>query len=147
VDLLVAQILDATDLLPGEDVRLRRREAKDIVNPLLKIGRAPLLAKKFEHVRLRDNDINATQIEKILEIGRRALRDEGQHAHVVAVLDDTRHFIDLSQLRPAKQTAGDTDGPGVLAGPDDRLAGRILKRFGNGLSANRNNSATHKQQQ
>jgi hypothetical protein len=146
VDLLAAQILKTPDRLPGDDVRLRRRKTKDVVHPLLKIGCAPLFAEELKYVRLCDNDINTTQIEKIFEIGRGALRDERHHSHVVAILDDTRHLVDLTQLCPAQQTARDADGPGVLALPNSRLIRRILKRFGNGLGVNRSNDAANKQQ-
>src|SRR5215471_3099294 len=115
IDLLASQILEALDLVAGENMQLRYRQAHDVVNALLKTLRLSLRAEILEHIRLRDRDVDATQVKKIVKIRRRPARHDRQHAHIVAVVDHRRYFVGHAHLAAGQEAADNADGPRILA--------------------------------
>jgi len=86
IDLLAAQILKRLDVIARQNVQFRDRHPDHVLNAALKIGRFALGAKIFEHVGLGDRRVDATQVQQIVEIGRRAIRYDRQNPQVVAVV-------------------------------------------------------------
>src|SRR5262245_64647637 len=96
--LLAAQILDRADLLFRDDMRFRGREAENVMDALVEIGCRALGAEEFEHIRLRDRDVDAAQVEQVFEVGGGALGDERHHAQIFAVGDRKSTRLNSSHL-------------------------------------------------
>jgi len=75
------------------------RQADDVVDPVLEVGRLALGAEIFEHVGLGHGDVDPAQIEQVVEIGRCPVGNHRKHAKIVAVVEDLRQFVREGQCR------------------------------------------------
>src|SRR5262249_38668230 len=66
INLPAAQIFERANIGLRQDVHLRNRETKNVVNPVLQVRRFALGPKVFEHIGLRDSEIDAPQIQQIV---------------------------------------------------------------------------------
>src|SRR5919201_6704067 len=100
-------------------MQLRDGETQNVVNPLLQIWRFTLGSEVFENVRLRNGEIDAAEIENIIKVRGRAIRDHRQYTQIVAIVEHLAQLIGESHVGAVDETAGNAHGPGILALPDD----------------------------
>src|SRR5258708_18028010 len=86
----------------------------------------PLRAKKFEDVRLGDCDIDASQVEQIVNIRGGAAGHGWQHAHLVAVVEELAQVLGETEESPFDDSAGDADGPGIFLHLHFSIAAALL---------------------
>src|SRR5258708_7426419 len=87
----------------------------------------PLRAKKFEDVRLGDCDIDASQVEQIVNIRGGAAGHGWQHAHLVAVVEELAQVLGETEEGPFDDSAGDADGPGIFLHLHFSIGAALLK--------------------
>src|SRR5258708_7726914 len=87
----------------------------------------PLRAKKFEDVRLGDCDIDASQVEQIVNIRGGAAGHGWQHAHLVAVVEELAQVLGETEEGPFDDSAGDADGPGIFLHLHFSIRAALLK--------------------
>src|SRR6516165_7673382 len=66
INLPAAQIFERANIGLRQDVHLLNRETKNVVNSVLQVRRFALGPKVFEHIGLRDGEIDAPQIQQIV---------------------------------------------------------------------------------
>src|SRR4030095_16449197 len=91
------------------------RQANDVMNSALEIGSLPLSAEILEDVRLRHHDVNAAQIEKIVEVGCSAMGDNRNDPQIVAIVKHLRQLIGQSHVGARQLAAGDANSPSIPA--------------------------------
>ena len=114
-DFLAAQIFHRLDVGTRQNVNFRAVEAHQIGDAVLQVRDLQLRLVIFEDVRLREGDVDAAQIEEILDIGGSAIGEEGKDAQVVPVVQHFRDLRSEDRIEPAELTGRDADRPGVLA--------------------------------
>ncbi len=89
VDLLAAQLLDGVDARAGEDVHLFVVKAGDESKPVLDVGTHLSRFPEIGHdVGLRDAQVDAPQVQHVHHILISALANNGEHAKLVAIVQD-----------------------------------------------------------
>src|SRR5262245_13038607 len=88
--LLAGEILQALDLRPDKDVKLRREQIEQVSNPTPDLRDLNLVL--FERVGIDNRRINAAQIEQRVQIFRGAPRDNRQDMQIRAVINDAGHL-------------------------------------------------------
>ena len=73
------------------------------------------------------------QVEKVVEIGRSAIGDDGNDAQIVAIVENFRHLVGERHVGAGELTAGDADGPVVLAQLHCSVAATLFEGFGHRL--------------
>ena len=136
-DLLAAQILDALDLVARQHVHFRHRQADDVVNPAVEIGRLSLRAEIFEDVRLGHRDVDPAQIKQVVEIGSGAVGDERDDPQIFAVVQDLSELVRKGHVGAGQQTARDPDRPVILPLSQAGLGAALLDRFRHDLRMGR----------
>src|SRR5262249_31462864 len=109
-----AQLLDAGNVVARDQMDLGDWKAQQILDALVKVRKLRLGAEILEEVDLGDGDVNAAQIEQILEVRGRAARHDRQDPHLVTVIDDSSDLLGEAHERPIEHTADETHGPCVL---------------------------------
>ena len=112
---LAGEILQRVDLRPDEHVHLRREQAQQVVDAPPGIGELGLVLEVVEHVAVDDGRIDAAQVEQVVDVVEGPARDDRQHAHVVAVVEDAGELGGELQRRALDAAGGETDRPGVDA--------------------------------
>ena len=103
---------------------------------LVDVGDALHRLEMLEHVGVGDRDVDALEIEQVLDVVGGALRDDGQHAQILGVVDVAGDLGGEAKERAFGQAAGKADRPVVdlgdgaaLAAVDSRRRARGSLRF------------------
>ena len=134
---LAGEILDRVDLRPHEDVRFRRKQVDQVVDAPPGVGELGLRLEVIEHVAVDDGRIDAAQIEQVVDVVERPARDDRQHAHVVAVVEDAGELGGEDQRRALDPARGEAQRPGVDALLVRLLGERLGRGNGDGLALGR----------
>src|SRR5262245_51075451 len=143
-DLSAAQILDAFDLGARKDVQLRNGQANDVMNSALEIRSLPFSPEILEDVRLRHGDVDAAQIEKIVEIRSGAVGHDRNDPQIVAVVKHLRQLIGQSHVGARQLAADDADSPTIPSLSQCSVGAALLQRFWHCLHVSRCNKLSHK---
>src|SRR3954447_10781890 len=129
VDSPATQIFERANVGLCQDVQLRDRETQKVANPVLQVRRLALGPEVFEHIGLRDGEINAPQIQQIVKVGGGPIRYHRQNAQIVAIVEDLGQFIGKTHVGAVDKPAGNAHGPGILAFSDGPFATTLLDEF------------------
>ncbi len=72
--------------MPHENVHGAEEHRDDVVHPLFDAGDLLHVLEVIEHVGIGDRKVDALQVHKVGHVSDRAVADDRQHAHVVAVI-------------------------------------------------------------
>src|SRR5258708_11170280 len=130
---LAAQVFEGADVRACRDVQLGDGQANDVLDARVQVGRLALRTKVLKDIRLGECDVDATQVEQVLQVGRGAARYSGQHAQLVAVVEHFSEFVGEAQIGAVHVAARNADRPVVLALFEYLLSPALLKTLRNVL--------------
>src|SRR5215831_4396015 len=94
-----SQVPHGVDLGPYEQVHLGRKQAEEVVDAPRRPGKFRLASEMVEHVTIHDRHVDTAQVEEIIDVVERPARDDGEDAHVVAVIENACQFGGKLQRR------------------------------------------------
>src|SRR5262245_51076824 len=117
-------------------MNLGDRKAQQILDALVEVRKLPLRAEIFEEIDLGDGDVNAAQIEQVLEVRGRAARHDWQNPHLIAVIDYSSDLLGEAHERAIEPTTDKAYGPCIpgLVKDGFRIATRQQLLLGNRLT-------------
>ena len=111
--LLAFEVLERVDVRPHQQVDVADVHAGDEVDALVDVGDLLDRPEVLEHIGIGEGDVDALEIEQVLDVVGGAVGDHGNDAQLVPVIEIARDFRAEADEGAFGQAAGEADGPVV----------------------------------